>query len=107
MLLLRRLRNEHIAAIDRVFCTANSLYIAMELHEASLENIMQYSNSLLDSYTKVLKLVHQIIRGLSYLHSFRITHGNLSPAHLLLRNFMSDHPKVVLAGFSRARCFDA
>lgn len=91
--------------MDQVYCTKKSLYIEMEICETSLEKIIEQKLSI-SSIKKLQSIIHQLFRGVSYLHSCHITHGNITSGNVLLKNLNSNQIRVMLTGFSHFRCYN-
>ncbi|XWS53224.1 hypothetical protein CRYUN_Cryun11dG0139500 [Craigia yunnanensis] len=60
----------------------NDVYIAYELMETDLHQIIQSSQPLTDDHCQYF--LYQLLRGLKYIHSANVLHRDLKPSNLLL-----------------------
>ncbi len=79
-------------------------YIATELCRGTL---MHYINGTYEGPELIsdLEILHQTIRGLTYLHGLKIVHGSIQPSHILIfvPEGRNDGPQIKLAGFGLSR----
>jgi serine/threonine protein kinase len=60
----------------------DELYIVMDLMDTDLHRVIQSSQSLSDAHVKYF--LHQLLRGVKYLHGHGVLHRDLKPGNLLL-----------------------
>ncbi|KAJ0403438.1 hypothetical protein ATCC90586_001727 [Pythium insidiosum] len=60
----------------------DELYLMMDLMDTDLHRVIQSSQSLSDSHVKYF--LHQLLRGVKYLHDNGVLHRDLKPGNLLL-----------------------
>ena len=62
--------------------SSDELYIVMELLDSDLHRIIQSSQQLSDAHNRFF--MHQLIKGVSYLHKHNVIHRDLKPGNLLV-----------------------
>ncbi len=75
------------------------LLIAIELCEITLEDFVEYN---LGEET-CMEIIRQLLDGLHFLHSYDITHGDLTPSNVLLQKQDKEHYVLKLADFCMSR----
>ena len=60
----------------------DELYIVMELLDSDLHRIIQSSQSLSDAHNRYF--MHQLVKGVNYLHKHNVIHRDLKPGNLLV-----------------------
>ncbi|KAJ8505730.1 hypothetical protein OPV22_006616 [Ensete ventricosum] len=85
--LLRHLDHENIVAIRDIIPppvrqTFNDVYIAYELMDTDLHQIIRSNQALSEEHCQYF--LYQILRGLKYIHSANVLHRDLKPSNLLL-----------------------
>lgn len=89
--------------VIRYFCSQTSvsekfLYIALELCQGSLEDLIEKSkinpnfNKLRQQLLKTVKfndLLFQLVNGLNYLHNLKIVHRDLKPQNILIGDYQN------------------
>lgn len=58
------------------------IYLITNLMESSLFHTIKSNQALADDQIK--RILYQLLRGLLYLHSGNVTHGDLRPHHVLV-----------------------
>ncbi|XP_055346559.1 tyrosine-protein kinase JAK3-like [Paramacrobiotus metropolitanus] len=88
---LTELMHENLVVYHQVLiCAAKGaiIQLATDYHDTNLTNYLRNVPEKGDariSYEKVIQLAKQITRGLEYLHSNDLTHGDLNPAYIWVR----------------------
>jgi|UniRef100_A0AC35FXY4 serine/threonine protein kinase len=86
---LRYIRHPNIVVLKDVFRTSGSLgmnvFMVMELMEGSLHNVIHGAEEPLE-WDLIAHLLHQILRGLRYIHKAGIAHRDLKPSNLLVNS---------------------
>ncbi|KAH7862982.1 hypothetical protein Vadar_011788 [Vaccinium darrowii] len=85
--LLRHLDHENIIKIKDIMRPPekdefNDVYIAYELMETDLHQIIRSSQALTEDHCQYF--LYQLLRGLKYIHSANVLHRDLKPSNLLL-----------------------
>ncbi|GMF30687.1 unnamed protein product [Phytophthora fragariaefolia] len=75
----------------------DELYIVMDLMDTDMHRVIQSSQSLSDAHAKYF--LHQLLRGVKYLHDNGVLHRDLKPGNLLL----SKTCQLKIADFGLAR----
>lgn len=97
---LGKLRHQNIVKVLESFEANNTVYYAMDFIEGgSLDEYISDKGHL--SETETLKLSHQILDALSYLHSKKMLHLDLKPS-----NVMMNHGNPVLIDFGLSKQYD-
>lgn len=71
------MRHRNIAALLESFLTDNKLYLALEIMQDNLNNIIRAQRLQSDD---IRYIIYQLLSGLKYLHSCGIIHGDLKPS---------------------------
>ncbi|PQQ03365.1 mitogen-activated protein kinase homolog MMK1 [Prunus yedoensis var. nudiflora] len=84
--LLRHMDHENVVAIRDIIPPPrrdqfNDVYIAYELMDTDLHQIIRSNQALSEEHSKISVL---ILRGLKYIHSANVLHRDLKPSNLLL-----------------------
>ncbi|CAI9785978.1 unnamed protein product [Fraxinus pennsylvanica] len=85
--LLRHMNHDNVVAIKDIIRPPlkenfNDVYIVYELMDTDLHNIIRSNQPLADDHCRYF--LHQILRGLKYVHSANVLHRDLKPSNLLL-----------------------
>lgn len=79
------------------------MYIALELCQASLADIIQRPSQFRElaqaGERDMQDVLYQITRGLSYLHSLRIVHRDLKPQNILVNMGKDGKPRLLVSDF--------
>uniref|UniRef100_A0A0G4FVG5 Protein kinase domain-containing protein n=1 Tax=Chromera velia CCMP2878 TaxID=1169474 RepID=A0A0G4FVG5_9ALVE len=101
--LLRHLRHENIISIEDVYCSGGSrdsyadVYIRMEAMDADLHSVLSKEQKLTETHHRFF--MHQLIRGLLYLHDSEVLHRDIKPSNLLV----NQNCDLKIADFGLAR----
>lgn len=100
--LLRHLSHENILtpiSIQLPISQAHfsELYLFTDLMGTNLDALIRYSDSLTDDHYKYF--MYQILRGVKYIHSANVVHGDLKPRKLLV----NDNYDLKISGFGNAQ----
>ncbi|KAL3837646.1 hypothetical protein ACJMK2_022992 [Sinanodonta woodiana] len=82
------------------------IYIASELCVGNLEQYVQgkFGNAI---KLEPKELLHQIMKGLYYLHSLGIAHGNIKPDHILISRPIAGVVRILISSFAHSRKLSA
>ncbi|KAL9261857.1 Mitogen-activated protein kinase homolog NTF6-like protein, partial [Drosera capensis] len=85
--LLTHMDHDNVIKIRTVICPPNKeefndVYIAYELIDTDLHQIIRSSQELTDDHCQYF--LYQVLRGLKYIHSANVLHRDLKPSNLLL-----------------------
>lgn len=84
--ILRSMIHENIITVIDVFTAhglkAKDLYLAMDLMDTDLHNVLHSNQTLAEPHFQYL--FYQLLRGLKYLHSANIVHRDLKPSNILV-----------------------
>lgn len=100
--ILKEANHENIIKLyDIIQGTANSfeLFLAFEMSDMDLRKYI-HVNAYTLSRQRVKSIMHELVRGIDYLHSNRIIHRDLKPENLLLSK-AGDQLKIADFGLSR------
>lgn len=81
--------SEHIIKIIGFTCEKTERWIIMEIAECNLEEYLKYPDSNFSASKQKLgtkEILFGIIKGLKHLHSKKITHHDIKPPNILIRN---------------------
>lgn len=78
-LLLQHLNHRNIARLVNSFYKDNKLYLALEVMQDNLNNIIRTQRLKSDD---IRYIIYQILSGVNYLHNSGITHGDLKPSDI-------------------------
>lgn len=76
---LQHLKHRNIAALMNSFLKDTKLYLALEIMQDNLNNIIRAQRLQSDD---IRYIIYQILSGLKYLHSCGIIHGDLKPSDI-------------------------
>ncbi|CAM9721268.1 unnamed protein product [Chrysoparadoxa australica] len=90
----------NIISLEDVFVREfdDELYIVMELLDSDLHRIIQSSQSLSDAHHRYF--MYQLLRGVQFLHQYRVIHRDLKPGNLLV----TKNCQLRITDFGLARC---
>lgn len=92
--MLRSLRHESIVAVEVLYESRFDLWLCMELcGQGSVDKYVKKRGPFPEAKVQVFAL--QVLKGLDYLHTKRIVHGDMSAQHLFLHN---DASRVKIGG---------
>ncbi|KAJ4291405.1 bifunctional endoribonuclease/protein kinase ire1 [Collariella sp. IMI 366227] len=81
----------------------NFLYIALELCQASLADVVQKPQAFRElaqaGERDMPSVLYQIANGLSHLHSLRIVHRDLKPQNILVNMGKNGRPRILVSDF--------
>lgn len=105
--------------VVRYFCSRQSdrfLYIALELCEANLENMLMKNNKLgyfktsgeMSSlkFENIQNMLYQMALGLQYLHRLSIVHRDIKPQNILITKSKTDELRVLISDFGLCKKLD-
>ncbi|XP_057470752.1 cell division control protein 2 homolog isoform X2 [Actinidia eriantha] len=100
--LMRDMEHSNIIRLLDVVDSENTVYLVLEYMDLDLKNFINSSPNLARNPQMIKNLLHQLLRGLAYCHSFKVLHRDLKPQNLLI-----DTSKNILklADFGSAREF--
>ncbi|KAK3320130.1 hypothetical protein B0T19DRAFT_433919 [Cercophora scortea] len=82
---------------------ASFLYIALELCQASLADIVQKPSQFLElaraGERDMQGVLYQVVNGLSHLHRLRIVHRDLKPQNILVNMHKDGRPRLLVSDF--------
>ncbi|KAK3899893.1 hypothetical protein C8A05DRAFT_36483 [Staphylotrichum tortipilum] len=82
---------------------ASFLYIALELCQASLADVVQKPSAFRElaqaGERDMPSVLYQIANGLSHLHSLRIVHRDLKPQNILVNMGKNGRPRILVSDF--------
>ncbi|CRK97613.1 CLUMA_CG010999, isoform A [Clunio marinus] len=84
--MLRHLTHNNIVKLTNSFYKDNKLYLVMDVMQDNLNNIIRAQRLQSDD---IRYIIYQISRGLNYLHSSGITHGDLKPTDIGINKDLS------------------
>ncbi|KAE8870029.1 hypothetical protein PTNB29_00373 [Pyrenophora teres f. teres] len=100
--ILKDLTHPNVIALEKVFWSPNTIYIFLELATGGdLFSFINFKGGKLDG-TQAATVVHQILKGVEYLHGQGIAHRDLKPDNILMTSFEED-ARVVISDFGAAR----
>ncbi|RMZ69731.1 camk kinase [Pyrenophora seminiperda CCB06] len=100
--ILQDLSHPNIIALEKVFWSPNNIYIFLELATGGdLFSFINFKGGKLDCI-QAATVVHQILKGVEYLHDQGIAHRDLKPDNILMTSFEAD-ARVVISDFGAAR----
>ena len=93
--------HENIITLKDLFLreAEDELYIVMELLDSDLHRIIQSKQALSEAHFRFF--MHQVLKGLKFLHDHRIIHRDLKPGNLLVTR--SCELRITDFGLARAR----
>ncbi|KAF2639016.1 kinase-like protein [Massarina eburnea CBS 473.64] len=100
--ILENLVHPNIVRIEKVFWSLNTIYIFQELVTGGdLFSFIEYKGGRLGDVEAAV-IVHQILKGVEYLHGQNIVHRDLKPDNILMTS-LEDGARVVITDFGTAR----
>ncbi|RAR14322.1 Pkinase-domain-containing protein [Stemphylium lycopersici] len=100
--ILKDLSHPNIVAIEKVFCSRESIYIFQELVTGGdLFSFLEFNGGRLGSMQAAV-IVRQILKGIQHLHNQDIVHRDLKPDNILMSS-LEDGARVVITDFGSAR----
>ncbi|KAI2487378.1 meiosis-specific serine/threonine-protein kinase mek1 [Pyrenophora tritici-repentis] len=100
--ILKDLTHPNTIALEKVFWSPSTIYIFLELATGGdLFSFINFKGGKLDD-TQAATVVHQILKGVEYLHGQGIAHRDLKPDNILMTSFEED-ARVVISDFGAAR----
>ncbi|CAD8145341.1 unnamed protein product [Paramecium pentaurelia] len=99
--IMRLMKNKHIIKLFEVFEDDKKVYLLLDLLEGGdlLSHIFK-NNNIYDE-TLVLKLIHNVLNGLSYIHNQKVIHRDIKPENLILK-YKNNIEEIILADFGLA-----
>jgi serine/threonine protein kinase len=103
--ILKSLDHKNVVKLYDVFCSEKKLHLVFEFMDMDLKKFMKQKTAANNSlkYTEIKIFAKQLIAGVEYLHSSRITHRDLKPQNLLV-DLASNTLKIADFGLARAFC---
>ncbi|KAF2676749.1 Pkinase-domain-containing protein [Lentithecium fluviatile CBS 122367] len=99
---LKHLSHPNIISVEKVFWSANSIYIFEDLVTGGdLFSYIEYKGGRLADVEAAV-IVRQILIGIEYLHNLGIVHRDLKPDNVLMTS-LEDGARVVITDFGNAR----
>jgi len=102
---LKRIKHECVVQLYDIFETAQYLHLVMELCEGGelFEKLVSIGGGDGPKYTEdqCCKIIHQIARGVKYMHSHGIVHRDLKPENILCKDHTVTQIKVADFGISK------
>ncbi|CAK68899.1 unnamed protein product (macronuclear) [Paramecium tetraurelia] len=99
--IMRLMKNKHIIKLFEVFEDEKKIYLLLDfLQGRDLLNHIYKNDNVYDE-TLVLKLMHNVLNGLSYIHSHNIIHRDIKPENLILKQ-KNNIEDIILADFGLA-----
>jgi len=99
---LRYISHPNIVVLKDVFRTSGSLgmnvFLVMELMEGNCHNVIHGSQEPLE-WDLIAHLLHQVLRGLRYIHKAGIAHRDLKPSNLLVNS--NGHLRIADFGMAK------
>lgn len=114
---LKRLDHPHVVRVFEWFESADAYFFVLEyarggdLRRLLIEKAGQRRAEIADEPEGIgekltANLIHQILQGVAYIHSQRITHRDLKPANILLASNDTEKPHLLIADFGLAELFE-
>jgi len=99
--IMRLMKNKHIIKLFEVFEDDKKVYLLLDLLEGGdlLSHIFK-NNNIYDE-NLVLKSIHNVLNGLSYIHSQKVIHRDIKPENLILK-YKNNIEDIILADFGLA-----
>jgi serine/threonine protein kinase len=100
--ILKDLSHPNIVAVEKVFYSHNTIYIFQELVTGGdLFSFLEYKDGRLGNM-QAAAVMHQVLKGIEYLHDQDIVHRDLKPDNILMTS-LEDGARVVITDFGNAR----
>lgn len=117
---LKKLKHDNLVALLEVFRRKKRLYLVFEFVDRTvLDELERCPNGLSEAFT--CKIIYQVLRGLSYMHSVNFIHRDVKPENILVSKggvvkicdfgfarsmFLDSDSSTKLIGSNRANCTD-